>query len=243
LNLARPLARAGWFVGLALLTGTVVDGVVRGGDWRAGLAWGAAFVVVGAVLLATTGALGNWIFLRGRMRDEIARGNVAAGLVAAGHFVAVGWILGGCFEGRGFDDLTISATFYLIGVATLLGLQLCYRALTRYADDQEVLGENSAAAVGFVGITLALAIIVAHAAEGAFLGWATSLRGYGKALLLAVALFPVRQLVVGPLLLRLPAGRRKGALDRLVAEERNVIVGAIEALAYVTMAILATGIG
>jgi len=35
----------------------------------------------------------------------------------------------------------------------------------------------------------------------------------------------------------------EAALDRLVAQERSVTVGAIEALAYVAMALLATAIG
>jgi hypothetical protein len=62
-------------------------------------------------------------------------------------------------------------------------------------------------------------------------------------LLLALALYPVRQLVVGPLLLGLPARMRGGALDRMIAQERSVAVGAIEALAYLAMALLATAIG
>jgi uncharacterized membrane protein YjfL (UPF0719 family) len=243
-NLARALQRGGVLIGLTLLAGVVVDGVVReAGSWHAALRWGAAYAAVGVVLLLATGGLVSRVFLGGRMRAELARGNVAAGLVAAGHFVAVGWIMASCFFGRDLRSLTVSALFFLIGVITLILLQILYRGLTHYADDQEVVGENAAAALGFVGVTLALAVIVAHAAEGTFVGWAASLRGYGVALLLALALYPVRQLVVGPLLLGLPARMRGGALDRLVAEERRVEVGAVEALAYVAMALLATAIG
>jgi len=243
-NLARGLERVGILIGLTLLAGLVVDGVVReSGSWQAALRWGAAYAAVGILLLLATGALVSRVFLRGRMRAEIARGNVAAGVVAAAHFVSVGWIMESCFFGRDLHSLTVSALFFLIGVGTLILLQLLYRALTHYADDQEVLGENAAAALGFAGVTLALAVIVAHAAEGTFVGWAASLRGYGVALLLAVALYPVRQLVVGPLLLGLPMRMRGGALDRMVAQERSVAVGAIEALAYVAMALLATAIG
>jgi uncharacterized membrane protein YjfL (UPF0719 family) len=243
-NLARPLARLGFFIGLALLATVVVDGVLReAASWPAGLRWAAAYAGVGTALLLLTGALVSRVFLRGRMRAEIARGNVAAGLVAGGNYVAVGWIMNSCFFGRDLPSLTVSAFFYLIGVATLIALQLLYRGLTRYADDQEVIGENAAAALGFVGATLAFAVIVAHAAEGTFNTWRTSLRGYGIALLLALALYPVRQLVVGPLLLGLPARMRGGALDRMIAQERSVAVGGIEALAYVAMALLATAIG
>jgi uncharacterized membrane protein YjfL (UPF0719 family) len=243
-NLARALQRTGVLVGLTMLAGIVVDGVIReAGSWQAGLCWGAAYAAVGVALLLVTGALVSRVFLGRRMRAEIARGNVAAGLVAAGHFVAVGWIMDSCFFGRDPHSLKISALFFLIGVGTLILLQLLYRGLTRYADDQEVVGENAAAALSFVGVTLALAVIIAHAAGGTFAGWAASLRGYGIALLLAVALYPVRQLVVGPVLLGLPARMRGGTLDRMVAQERSVAVGGIEALAYVAVALLATAIG
>jgi uncharacterized membrane protein YjfL (UPF0719 family) len=117
-----------------------------------------------------------------------------------------------------------------------------YRTLTRYDDAEEVLGGNAAAAVAFVGLTLALAIIIAHAAAGDFVGWGRSLRAYGIALLLAFALFPVRQVVVGPLL-GCPPALRRSALDRWIAQERNVGVGVIEALGYIAVASLATAIG
>jgi uncharacterized membrane protein YjfL (UPF0719 family) len=243
-NLARALQRVGIIVGLSLLANIVIDGVVReAGSWHAALRWGAVYTAAGVVLLLASGALVSRVFLGGRMRAEVARGNVSAGVVAAGHYVAVAWILDSCMFGRDLRSLTVSALFYLIGVATLIVLQLMYRGLTHYADDQEVVGDNAAAALGFAGITLAFAIIVAHAAEGTFIDWGTSLRGYAVALLLALALYPVRQLVVGPLLLGLPARARGGALDRLVAQERSVTVGAVEALAYIAMALLATAIG
>lgn len=242
-NLARPLMRVGFGIGLALLAGVVVDGVLReSGDRATGLRVSAAYAGAGAALLWAAGALAGAVFLRGRMRGEIARGNLAAGLVAGGNFVAVGWILETCFFGRDLRSLVVSASFFLIAVAALIAMQLMYRALTRYADDQEVMGENVASALSYVGVTLALAIIVAHAATGPFLGWAASLRAFGVALLLALALYPVRQIVVARLLLGLPARLRGGALDRMIAQERSVAVGGIEALAYVATALLATAI-
>jgi len=244
INLARPLGRVGFIIGLALLAGVVVDGVLRESqDWLSGLRWAAAYAAVGIVLLWTTGALVGVVFLRGRLRREIARGNLAAGLVAGGNFVAVGWILESCFFGRDLRSLTVSACFFLVGVAALIALQLLYRGLTRYADDQEVMGENVASALSYVGVTLALAIVVAHAASGPFLGWRASLRAFAVALLLTLALYPVRQLVVARLLLGLPARLRGGALDRMIAQERSVAVGSIEALAYVGTALLATALG
>ena len=124
------------------------------------------------------------------MPGEIARGNLAAGLVAGGNFVAVGWILESCFFGRDLRSLAVSPVFFLIAVAALIVMQLMYRALTRYADDQEVIGENPASAFSYVGVTLALAVIVAHAPTGPFVGWAASLRAFGVALLLGARPLP-----------------------------------------------------
>src|SRR6185436_4535378 len=161
INLARPLARVGFIIGVALLAGVVVDGVLRESqDWLSGLRWGGAYAAVGIVLLWTTGAVVGVLFLRGRLRAEIARGNLAAGLVAGANFVAAGWILESCFFGRDLRSLAVSACFFLVGVAALIVLQLLYRGLTRYADDQEVMGENVASALSYAGVTLALAVVV-----------------------------------------------------------------------------------
>jgi hypothetical protein len=89
---------------------------------------------------------------------------------------------------------------------------------------------------------LAIALIVGHATEGDFEGWSTSLRAYAVALVSALVLYPVRQLGVQTLLLRKPFALRGGALDRLVAQERNVGASAVEAVSYLAAAILLTGL-
>ena len=137
----------------------------------------------------------------------------------------------------------LSASFFAIAALSLLSLQALFRWRTRYADDQEVLGDNVAAALAFAGATAAFAIIVGHAAEGEFLGWARSLLAYGRALLLAAALYPVRQIVVQRWLLRFPRAAPGGhELDRAVAQRRDVRVAAVEATAYLAVALWATGI-
>jgi len=114
--------------------------------------------------------------------------------------------------------------------------------LTLYADDEEIIGENVAAAVSYAGAMLAIAIIVGHAAEGEFEGWGPSLRAYFVALASSLALYPTRQLVVQTLMLRQPFSLRGGALDRLIAQDRNVGASAVEAVSYVAAALLLTGV-
>jgi len=242
-RLARALQGAGYLVAVGLILGPAVDGAVADLDRRAGLAWAwaAAFAVCGSALMALGAALANRIFAR-QPRREVKAGNAAAAIVGAGHAIAFGLLTSACFSGRGWRDLLLSASFFAIAAVSLLALQSLFRWRTRYADDQEVLGHNNAAAIAFAGATAAFAIIVGHAAEGEFLGWARSLAAYGRALLLAVALYPVRQIVVQRWLLRLPRGRGGHELDRAVAQVRDARVAVVEAAAYLAVALWATGI-
>jgi uncharacterized membrane protein YjfL (UPF0719 family) len=239
---ARAVGRLGRLFAVALVLGAAVQGALEVKGWQGGLGWTAAFAAAAVVLLFVAPALADVLAVPGGLRAEVRRGNLAAAIVAAGNRVAVGVVLSHCFYGADLATFLVSLAFVGIGFATLLGLQALYRRLTRYADDQEVKGENAAAALSFAGVTVALAIIVGHATWGSFAGWAASLRGYGAGLALALGLYPVRQLLVKRLLLGLPLALRGGALDRAVAQERNIVVGAVEGTAYVATAILITGI-
>lgn len=245
-SLARALMRAGRYVGLALVVGSAVQGALAEKGLSAGLPWTVAFTTAGVALLFLLPVLADRALIPGGagagLRAEINRGNVAAAIVAAGHRAAVGIILSHCLYGADAATFLVSLAFLGIGFATLLLMQALYRRLTHYADDQEIRGENAAAALSFTGVSLALAIIVGHATWGSFEGWGTSIAGYTRALALALLLYPVRQVLVRCLLLRMPFAWRGGELDREIGQQRNVLVGAIEAIAYVGTALLVTGI-
>jgi uncharacterized membrane protein YjfL (UPF0719 family) len=237
---APAIRRAGILVGLGLIVGPAVDGALAQTAGRGG-PWAATFAVCGSALMLVAAALADRIFLRG-LRAQVRAGNVAAAVVGAGHAASFGVLVSTCFSGRGWPALIQSTLFFGLAACTLLVFQLLFRWRTRYADDQEVLGHNTAAALSFVGVTVALAVIVGHAAEGEFTGWVPSLLAYGRALLLAVALYPVRMLVVQRWLLRLPRDPAGSALDRAIAQQRDLRVAAVEALAYLAIALWATGI-
>jgi uncharacterized membrane protein YjfL (UPF0719 family) len=95
------------------------------------------------------------------MGPELRRGNLAAGISSAAHRLAGGIIAGGCLYGADLKTLAVGAAFFALGVATLLGFQVLHRKLTRYADDQEIRGDNAAAALSNGGLGVALAIIIA----------------------------------------------------------------------------------
>jgi uncharacterized membrane protein YjfL (UPF0719 family) len=233
---ARALARTGALFGACLIVAGAASGSGAGVSLRSDLPWMAAFAAAGLILAALAGALVDRALLAG-LRREIARGNLAAGITSAAHRIALGVIAARCMYGGDLAALAVGAAFVAVGAATLICFQHLHRRLTRYADDQEVRGGNCAAALSNAGLSVALGVIIGHAAEGNFTGWGASLRAYGLALLLAVALFPVRQLLVQRLILR---GERP--LDRAIAEEHDHALGAVEGLAYLAVALLVTGI-
>ena len=239
---ARALARAGALTGAFLVLVGSLAGSGGGQGWIADLPWMALFSAAGLLLAALAAALIDRIFLPGGMRPLLARGNLAAAITSAAHRIACGIIAGSCLYGADLPTLGVGTVFFTIGVFTLLVFQLLHRRLTRYADDQEIRGENAAVALSNAGLGIALAIIVGHAAEGSFAGWGQSLRGYAVALALAVALYPVRQLFVKGLVLRFPLAWRGHLLDQEIAERRNHVVGAIEGLLYIATALLVTAV-
>jgi uncharacterized membrane protein YjfL (UPF0719 family) len=182
------------------------------------------------------------VLLRGRLHGELGRGNLAAGVVAAAHAAAFGIVAAHTFAADTLATLPVGAIFFVVSVIALVALSLLFRGLTSYADDQEILGENLAAATSYSGLVLALSIIVGHAADGAFVGWMPALRGFAVFLLWAFLLYPVRQVVVGRLLLGLPLTLRGGALDRAIAQDHDWVVSCVEAAGYLAAALLATGL-
>ena len=226
-----------------LAVAAAAHGSGQGSSLRGDLPWIAAFAGAALVLLIAGGWLLDAALLGpGATAREVVRGNIAAGITSAGHLIAMAVVLAGSMYGADLPTLAVSVAFALLGLATLALFQWLHRKLTRYADDQEVRGENAAAALSIAGLTVALGVIVAHAAEGSFEGWGASLRGYALALLLAAGLYPVRQLLVKRLLLGFPLSLRGHLLDRAIAEERNVVVGAVEGLTYLGTAFLMTGL-
>ncbi len=239
---SRRLARAGMLVALGLLLPATLRPCLTLHPTQVGVLCALSFAGTGLVgfLLAT--ALWNRVLLRGRLHGELERGNPAAGMVAAAHAAAFGIVAAHTFAADTLATLAVGAIFFVVSVIALVALSLLFRGLTSYADDQEILGENLAAATSYSGLVLALSIIVGHAADGAFVGWIEALRGFAVFLLWAFLLYPVRQVVVGRLLLGFPLTLRGGALDRAIAQDHDWVVSCVEAAGYLAAALLATGL-
>jgi uncharacterized membrane protein YjfL (UPF0719 family) len=236
-NAARHLLDVGQVLGVFLVAAAVVKNCVRGEDLGSDLVSAGAFGVLGLVLVAVMGRLGTQLLLRSKLPAEIARGNTAAGLAAGSHYVATGIVAAHAIAGSKLRDVGLSLLFFVLAMAALWAFVTLFRALTTYDDAEQIQGENLAAALSYAGLSIGVAIIVGCALDGDFVSWEISLKGFGMILLLALALYPVRQLFVQSLLLGAPLALRGGRLDTGIGTERNEGIGALEAVSYVATAL------
>jgi uncharacterized membrane protein YjfL (UPF0719 family) len=236
-NAARHLLQVGYVLGVFMVAAAVVKNCVDGKDVGQDVLRAAGFGVLGIVLVELAGRLGTQLLVRSRLPREIERGNVAAGLAAGSHYVAAGIIAAHAVAGSKLRDVGLSLVFFLIAVVTLWAFVSLFRALTTYDDAYQIEGENLAASLSYAGLTIAVAIIVGTALDGDFVDWSVSLKGYGVILLLALALYPVRQIFVQTLLLGAPFTLRGGRLDVGVGTDRNEGLGVLEAVTYVATAL------
>lgn len=235
-NTARQMVHVGQVLAVFLVSSSVVKNTIAGKDPKADALWAVAMACVGLVLLVVSARGGLMLLLKSQLPAEIARGNRAAGFAAGAHYVATGIIASRAVAGSDLKSLGLSLVFFVIAQITLHVFVSLFRFLTVYDDAEQIRGENLAAAISYGGVAIAVALLVARALDGDFVGWAVSLKGYGFALLFAFALWPVRQILVQSLLLGFPFTLRGGKLDDGIAR-RNEGMGALEAVAYLATAL------
>jgi uncharacterized membrane protein YjfL (UPF0719 family) len=240
---ARSLLQVGQVFGIFLIAGSVVAGSATGESLRHDVLWVALYGVLALTLLSVFGHLGVRLLVRSRLPAEIERGNIAAGLAGGAHYLATGIITARAISGNDFSTVGVALVFFVLSQLTLHVVVMLFRALTAYDDAEEVLGENLAAGLSYAGLTVAVALIVGYAVEGTFVDWSTSLRGYAKALLYVLTLYPVRQLFVQTLLLGARFTLRGGRLDQGIAAERSIGMAVMEAVSYLAAAFLVTRLG
>lgn len=236
-NRARGLRNVGDVFAVFLIGAAVVKNCVHGDDFQHDIIWAASFGVVGLLLLELTGIAGVRLLMRQRLAESLDRGNVAAGVAAAAHYVATGIITSRAVAGSDLRGLWLSMTFFLLAQFAHQGVVTLYRALTTFDDSEQVEGENLAAAISYGGLSIAVAVIVARALEGEFAGWIPALTGFGMLVATAFGLYPIRQFIVQGLFLSAKPSLRGGALDEAVGRDRNIAVASLEAASYLGTAL------
>ncbi len=236
-NRARALREAGDVLAIFLLGAGVTKNCVHGESIAADATWVAVFAALGIVLLEVTGQLGLMLLFNRRLGSAIDKGNVAAGVAAACHYVAMGLITASAVAGTDLHGLWLSVVFFALGLVVHQGVVGLFRFLTTYDDAEQIEGENAAAAISYGGVSLAVAVVIARALEGDFTGWGAALAGFFALCAGTLALYPVRQLVVQGLVLGARPTIRGGAIDLAVGRDRNTSVAALEAASFVALAL------
>lgn len=238
-NQAMGIQIAGYLFGVILVIATVVSGPSHG-SLGTDIMWVAVYGIGGNILLAAMALVGLRLIASSSCLAQIRDGNAAAGTVAAGCFISSSLVLAGSLTGDGTGPFLPSLVFFLIGQCSLLAITFVFRLLTDYDDTTQIKDGNVAAALSYAGLAIAIGIIVRHSLIGDFVDYQSGLLSFGKALILVVALYPVRQWLVQGMLLGANYRLYGGTLDTEIGQHRNLGAAAIEGTTYIATALLTT---
>jgi uncharacterized membrane protein YjfL (UPF0719 family) len=203
----------------------------------------AAYGIGGIIAMTIAGlAFEQYSRLTGApLREQIAQGNLAAGIIDGAIHFASGQLVAGALTG---DSGTLLPTivFWAAGVAALIVFTHIFRQITAYHDAELIKQGNVAAALGCAGLIVAIGMMVGYAVSGNFTGYGDSFRSFGLMLLVVLVLYPVRQIIVQMLLLGGGFSLRNGRLDHEIAKDQNVGAGLLEAVGYLATALVVTRI-
>ncbi len=227
-NLALALAIVGYYLGLVIAIGGVLEGPSHG--LLEGLLDIFFYGLISVVLLNISAFLNDKIILRkfDNQKEIIDDQNVGTGVIEAGNHIAVGLIVYGAISGEGGDLLT-AAAFWLFGQGVLILTGMIYNLITPFDIHEEIEKDNVAVGVAFSGALIAVGNIIRIGIEGDFVSWSYNLFEFGSFVLFGLLLLPVVRWITDKVLL---PGHRLS--DELVNQEKpNVGAGAVEAFSYV----------
>ena len=232
-NLALALAIVGYYLGLVLAIGGVLEGPSHG--LLEELLDIFFYGLISVVLLNISSFLNDKIILRkfDNQKEIIDDQNVGTGAIEAGNHIAVGLIVYGAISGEGGDLLT-AAAFWLLGQGVLILTGMIYNLITPFDIHEEIEKDNVAVGVAFSGALIAVGNIIRIGIEGDFVSWSYNLFEFGGFVLFGLLLLPVVRWITDKVLL---PGHRLS--DELVSQEKpNVGAGAVEAFSYVAASFL-----
>ncbi len=201
----------------------------------------AAYGIGGIIAMVVAGVVfeeySRWV--GAPLREQIAAGNISAGIIDGAIFFASSQIVAGALTGDG-GSIVPTIVFWAAGVAALIIITHIFRSLTAYNDVELIKENNVAAAFGCAGLIVALGMMVGYAVSGNFTGYSQGFRDFGRMLLAVLAFYPVRQIIVQMLFLGGGFSFRNGRLDHEIAQDRNLGAGLLEAVGYLATALIVT---
>ncbi len=230
-----------YLFGTLIIIGSVLAGSGEQNIWIT-LMWIGIYGVGGILFLNLFSLWGLQIIISKECLKAIKSGNIAAGIVSAGGYISTSLIIAATVAGDSKGTWDSAVIFFFIGQISFIIITFIFRLLTAYNDNEEILKGNMAAALSYAGLMIAVGLIVGHSIEGDFIDYPTSLIAFGKALLVVIALYPIRQWIIQGLLLGGGFTLYGGRLDKEIKEDKNISAGALEASVYIATALLVTRI-
>ncbi len=236
-NPAHRLYAALQTVAVLWVGASVAHQCAQGEDLAHDAVWAFAFGGIGFVMLMVAGQLGVRLLFGSRLNEEIDDGNTAGALAAGAHHVACAVLVAESAAGTDLFGLGLALSFFGIGLLAQSVVVLLFRALTVYDDAEQIAGDNMAAALSYAGTSVAAAIVISRGLSGEFEGWDVSLPGFLEVAALAVLLLPIRQFIVGAVILGKMPRLRGGALDDAIGLHHDSAVAALDAAVAVASAL------
>jgi|GEM_PF-338811 uncharacterized membrane protein YjfL (UPF0719 family) len=246
---ALGIALAGFLFGVVHITAEVLAGEGHQ-SWLVDAGLVALWGLGGITLLTLLSLFGFKLFHGVDYMQEVQKGNVAVGIVAAARFIATSMVIAAAVSGENTTTSSALVTegsaalasfvFFLVGQLTLIVVTWLFRFLTSYDDAKELASGNIAAALSYSGLMIGIGIAIHKGIKGEFIGYATGLLSYAKSMSVVIAFYPIRQFLVQGLLIGGNFALYGGTLDQEISRDRNIAAGTIEAMAYISTALLIT---
>lgn len=233
-NLAFSFSYVGYFVGLVMAIGSALLGehVSLKADLIAIAIYG-----LGAIFLLNISSLINEfiIFNKFKVKKEILEDeNAGTGIIEAANYITTGLIILGASKGA--EENLMIVVYWAIAQVALIISSKVYNIITPYDIHTEIEKDNVAVGVGYAGSLVGISIVLSYAISFQYDSVTETLITLGLLLIIALIAMPITRLITDKVIL--PGYDLKTE----IAEQNkpNIGCGLIEAIAYVTTALLIT---
>lgn len=233
-NLAFSFSYVGYFVGLLLAIGSALLGehVSLEADLLAIAIYG-----LGAIFLLNISTIINEyvIFNKFKVSKEILEDqNSGTGIIEAANYIATGLIILGASKGA--DENLMIVVYWAIAQVALILSSFVYNIITPYNIHTEIEKDNIAVGLGYAGSLVGIAIVLSYAVSFSYDSLSETFVTTGILLLIALIALPVTRLITDKVIL--PGYDLK--VELVEQSKPNIGAGLIEAMAYISSALLIT---
>lgn len=233
-NLAFSFSYVGYFVGLLLAIGSALLGehVSLEADLMAIAIYG-----LGAIFLLNISTIINEyvIFNKFKVSKEILEDqNSGTGIIEAANYIATGLIILGASKGA--DENLMIVVYWAIAQVALILSSFVYNIITPYNIHTEIEKDNIAVGLGYAGSLVGIAIVLSYAVSFSYDSLSETFVTTGILLLIALIALPVTRLITDKVIL--PGYDLK--VELVEQSKPNIGAGLIEAMAYISSALLIT---